>query len=126
MTRAAAVVAALLLAMLVEVGAAPAQPLESAVAEALRVDWQRVSERPGIEGYVYNDSPYRIGVVQLRVMGRDESADAPTPSLAWVYGNIPARGRTYFRVRLPPRRDVVGVTIESFRLIARDLPSESP
>src|SRR5438046_473571 len=30
--------------------------LESRVADALRVQWGRVDSRPGIEGYVYNDS----------------------------------------------------------------------
>jgi len=124
-TRAAAAVTAALV-MLIVVGAASAQALDPRVADALRVEWQKVEDRPGIEGYVYNDSTYRIGLVRLSILGRDEPSQAPTPTLAWVYGNVPARGRWYFRVRLPASREVVTVSIESFTLIARDPPAESP
>ena len=103
-----------------------AQTLESRVADALRVQWGRVDSRPGIEGYVYNDSSYRIGLVRLRVLTRDESGHTPAEMLAWVDGNVPAHGRSYFGVRTPQAREVVGVTIESFNLIAREGPSESP
>jgi len=124
-TRAAAAVTAAL-AMLIVVGAASAQALDPRVADALRVEWHKVEDRPGIEGYVYNDSTYRIGLVRLTILGRDEPSQAPTPTLAWVYGNVPARGRWYFRVRLPASREVVTVSIESFTLISRDPPAESP
>ena len=118
---------AICLALLVTlVGLVSAQTLESRVADALSVQWGRVDSRPGIEGYVYNDSSYRIGLVRLRVLTRDESGHTPAEMLAWVYGNVPAHGRSYFSVRTPQAREVVGVTIESFNLIAREGPSESP
>jgi len=112
--------------MLFAVGVASAQTPDAAVASALRVEWERVADRPGIEGYVYNDSSYRIGLVRLSILSRDDPAQAPTSTLAWVYGNVPARGRWYFRVRMPATREVVKVEIESFHLIARDPPAESP
>ncbi len=118
---------AICLALLVTlVGLVSAQTLESRVADALRVQWGRVDSRPGIEGYVYNDSSYRIGLVRLRVLTRDESGHTPAEMLAWVHGNVPAHGRSYFSVRTPQAHEVVGVTIESFNLIAREGPSESP
>src|SRR5216117_2681624 len=45
-----------------------AQTRESRVADALSVQWGRIDSRPGIsrpgiEGYVHNDSSYRIGLV---------------------------------------------------------------
>jgi len=107
-------------------GVAGAQAVDPRVAEALRVEWQKVEDRPGIEGYVYNDSNYRIGLVRLSILAREAPAQTPTPTLAWVYGNVPARGRWPFRVRLPAAREVVSVSIESFTLIARDAPAESP
>jgi len=118
--------AAAVLSLLVAAGAASAQAVDPRVAEALRVEWQKVDDRPGIEGYVYNDSTYRIGLVRLAILSREAPSQTPTPSLAWVYGNVPARGRWYFRVRLPATREVVSVSIESFTLIARDPPTESP
>jgi len=123
-TRAAAAAAFVLAVLLV--GTASAQAPDPRVAEALRVEWQKVEDRPGIEGYVYNDSTYRIGLVRLSILARDAPSQTPTPTLAWVYGNVPARGRWYFRVRMPAAREVVNVSIESFTLIARDPPAESP
>ena len=120
LTAAATVVALLLLA-----GAASAQVADPAVAKQLRVEWEKVTDRPGIEGYVYNDSPYRIGLVRLNVVTRDAPSQAPTSSLAWVYGNVPARGRWPFRVRMPASREVLEVSIESFAVNAREFP-ESP
>jgi hypothetical protein len=130
-TRATAAVLTVL--SLLFVAAAPAraqtqtaaQSPEAVVAESLRIDWKKMEERSGVEGFVYNDSPYRIGLVQIRVMGRDPGQE-PAPTLAWVYGNVPARGRTYFRARVPQGREIVDVVIDSFRLIARDPPPESP
>jgi len=118
-------VGAAVLTLLGLVGIAAAQAPDAAVAEALHVQWERMAERAAIEGYVYNDSDYRIGLVRLRVATRQEG-QAPTDSLAWVYGNVPARGRWYFRVSVPRTREVLGVTIESFSLIARDAPAQSP
>ena len=125
MTRVLAAAAALLTLLLVA-GAASAQVVDPAVAKQLRVEWEKLTDRPGIEGYVYNDSPYRIGLVRLNVVTRDAPSQAPTSSLAWVYGNVRARGRGPFRVRMPAAREVLNVSIESFTLIARDPPAESP
>ena len=118
----------LALALLLLGAAAHAQESSRPQAQSFRVEWTRLppTMRPGVEGYVYNDSTYRIGLVRLTILSRDEPSQAPTPTLAWVYGNVPARGRWYFRVRLPASREVVKVSIESFTLISRDPPAESP
>jgi hypothetical protein len=115
---------AALVVFVVLVGLASAQP-DPRVANAVRVEWERVTDRPAVEGYVYNDSDYRIGLVRLRVSVR-EPGQAPTDSLAWVYGNVSAHGRWYFRVRVPQANEVLAVTVESFHLIAREPSPESP
>ena len=115
-----------LISLALVVGIASAQPPETIVQDALRIEWDRAQIRPGIEGYVYNDSPYRIGLVRLRVITREESGQAPGELLAWVYGNVPARGRCYFSVRVPKAREIVAITVESFKLIAREETPESP
>ena len=124
MTRASAAAAAVL-AMLFVVVAASAQTLDPRVADLLRVEWERVADRPGIEGFVYNDSSYRIGLVRLAILARDAPGQEPTSTLAWVYGNVPARGRWPFRVRVPASREILKVTVESCTLMARE-PTESP
>jgi hypothetical protein len=123
-TRVLAAAAAVLATLLVA-GAASAQAVDPAVASQLRVEWEKVTDRPGIEGYVYNDSPYRIGLVRLTLVTRDDPNQPPTSSQAWVYGNVPARGRWPFRVRMPASREVLKVSIESFAVNAREV-QESP
>src|SRR5207247_8607437 len=88
------------LALLVTlVGLVSAQTLESRVADALRVQWGRVDSRPGIEGYVYNDSSYRIGLLRLRVLTRDESGDTPAEVLAGGSVIVQVSARTFFCVQ---------------------------
>jgi hypothetical protein len=112
-------------------GVATAQTLAD-VRQSLRVEWQRTTEswrRPGIEGYVYNDSSYRIGGVRLRLETLDASDQVVSETFGWVYGNIRAGSRAYFLVPVAPGSDKVQnvrVTVESFHPIARESPGESP
>ena len=105
--------------------AAHAQSTEAEAAKALRLEWRPSTQRRGIEGFVYNDSEYRIGFMRLRLQLRD-STGASTETHAWVYGNIPAHGRSPFWARLTQPGEVVTVTIESFRLIARESVPDAP
>ena len=102
-----------------------AQSAETEVAKALRIEWKPTTQRRGVEGFVYNDSQYRIGLMRLKLDVRDGSSP-PTQMHAWVYGNIAAQGRSPFSARLTQPGEVVEVTIESFRLISRDVVPESP
>jgi len=102
-----------------------AQSPEAETAKALRLEWKPSTQRRGIEGFVYNDSEYRIGFMRLRLQVRDGTS-APIETHAWVYGNIAARGRSPFWARLTQPGEVVNVTIESFRLIARESVPEAP
>src|SRR2546422_337775 len=63
-TALALMLSAVGLAVLGFIDNATAQALDKQVANSLRVEWQRTTSlggRPAIEGYVYNDSPFRIG-----------------------------------------------------------------
>lgn len=114
------------LVVLALAGEAAAQQAE--VAKLLRVEWTAVSEewtRPRIAGHVYNDSVYRIGSVRLRVEILDASQQKVREELAWIYVNVPARGRAYFSVRRPGG-EAFRVTVESFVLIARETIDETP
>lgn len=98
------------------------------VAKLLRVEWEAGSDKwgpPRLVGHIYNDSTYRIGSIRLRVEVLDGSNQVVRETLAWVYVNVPARGREYFSVRRPPG-DAFRLTIESFVLIAREAPEQTP
>jgi hypothetical protein len=131
--RSGAAVALLLstvgLSILGRVDSATGQALQAQVANSLRVEWQRTTTlggRPAIEGYVYNDSQFRIGSVRLRVEILDSSNQVVGETFGWVYGNISSRGRWPFSMPPPTAGESFRVTVESFYLIAREAPSESP
>ena len=109
-------------------GAAAAQ-LQAEVARLLRVEWQPLSEewtRPRLVGHVYNDSIYRIGSVRLRLQSLDASDQVLREDLAWIYVDVPARGRAYFSVQRPPGAQSFRVSVESFLLISREQFGETP
>jgi hypothetical protein len=109
------------------VGGAFAQS-QAEVAKLLRVEWEAAAEewtRPRIVGHVYNASVYRIGSVRLRVQVLDSGGQVVRDELAWIYVNVPARGRAYFSLRRPTG-DAFRVTVESFVLIARENVDETP
>jgi hypothetical protein len=108
-------------------GNAAAQP-QAEVAKLLRVEWDTQAEawtRPRLAGHVYNDSSYRIGSVRLRVEILDAAQQKVREELAWIYVDVPARGRAYFSVRRPGG-EAFRVTVESFVLIARETINETP
>lgn len=109
-------------------GAAAAQ-LQAEVARLLRVEWAPLSEewtRPRLVGHVYNDSIYRIGSIRLRLQSLDASDQVIRESLAWIYVDVPARGRAYFSVNRPAGAQSFRVSVESFLLIARERVEETP
>ncbi len=99
------------------------------VAQLLRVEWQQTTgawRRPALEGFVYNDSTYRIGSVRLRIEALDGANQVLSQTLAWAYVNVPARGREPFEVARPREGETFRITVESFVLIAREPPPQSP
>ena len=109
-------------------GAAMAQ-VQAEVARLLRVEWAPLSEewtRPRLVGHVYNDSTYRIGSVRLRLQSLDASDRVLREDLAWIYVDVPARGRGYFSVNRPAGAQSFRVTVESFLLISRERINETP
>ena len=124
-----AVLVATTLAVLVTGQATNAQSLTEEVSRALRVEWRKVEEpwrRKSIEGYVYNDSAYRIGSVRLRVVALDSAEQPIGETFGWVYGNIASGGRWPFSLPLPRAGEGFRVSVESFVLVAREGPREAP
>ena len=119
--RAAVVGAGLLLCLL---GSEPARA-QTTPSESLRVEWEREPvPRAGwaVEGYVYNDSRYRVGGVRLRAEVLDGDGKVIGEGLGWVYGNVTAGGRAYFAVSVPRRGATYRVTVLTFTQMSLDAP----
>ena len=96
-----------------------------------RIEWKPYGlgrATPSLEGYVHNDHRYRIGGVRLKVEAVDEAGKTLGESEGWVYGNIPAGGKTYFTVPVPKgvQASTYKLSIKSFHLVALERPDESP
>ena len=93
-------------------------------AASFRVEWAHRTGlwRPAVEGYVYNDSEYRVGNVLLRVEAVDASGRRLAAKTVWVPGAIDARGRGYFVLAPPESGQTYQITVESFDLLARQAP----
>lgn len=118
----------IVLAILVSGTAAHAQRV-SLPAPQFRVQWERRAEtwrRPAIEGYVHNDSDYRLGNVRLRVELLDAASQVVGETHVWVYGVINARDRAYFSFPIPPKGETYRMTVESFDTLAVQTQVQSP
>jgi hypothetical protein len=114
--------AAALLGLLLAAGA-HAQMTGS--GQSFPVEWARRSDpwlKPAVEGYVHNDSMFRVGNVRLRVEVLDSSSRPVNERFAWVHGNIDAGARGYFVLSLPEAGHTYRITVVSFDLISRQAP----
>lgn len=96
----------------------------SPAPQAFQVEWQQRSGhmRPGIEGYVYNPSGYRVGSVRLKVEVLDRDGRVLREQFAWVYGAIDAGGRGYFALQPLRPGETCRIAVESFDLLSRQAP----
>ena len=76
----------------------------------------------GVEGYVYNDSPWRITNVRLRVESVDPSGTVTNESSGWVVGDVKAGGRAYFYVPVPSHAASYRATVQSFDRVMLEAP----
>src|SRR5262249_29145793 len=68
----------------------------------------------GVEGYVYNSSPWRITNVRLRVQSVDGDGKVTNESSGWVVGDVKAGGRGYFYVPIPAHAASYRASVQSF------------
>jgi hypothetical protein len=66
---------------------------------------------PAIVGWLYNDHNFVISNVRVRVDVLDAGGQPVGNGEAWVYGNVPARGRAYFFVPVPRYAAAYRVTV---------------
>lgn len=93
--------------------------------ESFHVEWTARSDawvKPGIDGYVYNNSVYRVSNVRLRVETLDQANQRISERFSWVYGNIDARGRGHFVLPPPEAGGTYRITVVSCDPVAKEFP----
>ena len=107
-----------------------AQGTATPAADALRVTWQprQYTVVPAIEGYVQNESVFRVSSVRLRVEGFDANGQAVGETSTWAFGTIAPGGRGHFVVPNVPGATTYRITVTSFDRVSREqLPdTQSP
>jgi hypothetical protein len=103
----------------VQPGSGTAQPRDFA-GPVFRVEPEMRSDhtRPGfVTGWVYNDGQGVAGLVKMKVEMLDDSGQRVSEHAGWAYGNVPAGGRAYFMIPVPPQSPPNRrVTVDSFVL----------
>src|SRR5438034_3692612 len=92
--------------------------------ESFRIEWIRRPGwmRPGVDGYLYNDSRWRVTNVRVRAVVVDSSGSAVREIVVSVFGNAVPGARTFFV--LPPIADGESyqLTVATFDLISQENP----
>lgn len=102
-----------------------AQAQAQAASEIFKVEYGKEAvPRAGwaVEGYVSNESRYRVTGVRLRVEVLDEAGAVVGQSFGWVYGNIASGGRSYFVVPVPRKGADYRITVLSYSPLSLDSP----
>src|SRR5262249_55454983 len=80
------------------------QPLMRGWEQHLSVTWA-TTQRHGrleVEGYVKNDSPYRVGNLRVLVDSLDDTGRIVDQRVSWVPGDLGGGSRIYFEVPVKP------------------------
>jgi len=80
--------------------------------------------RPGVDGYLYNDSRWRVTNVRVRAQVVDGSGSVLRESVVSVFGNAVPGARTFFV--LPPIREAESYQLKvmTFDLISHEAPAQ--
>ena len=119
----------LVLAMLLANTSSHAQS-DRPTAESFRIEWARRPGwmRPGTDGYLYNESRWRVTNVRIRAQVVDGSGRVVRETVVSVFGNAVPGTRTFFALPALAEGENFQLAVASFDLIAREGPArqESP
>jgi hypothetical protein len=118
---------ALLIAVTVLVAAAAiaqAQTSARPTTESFRIEWERrpPSMRPGVDGYIYNDSRWRVTNLRIRAVVVDAAGNQVRESTVSVWGNAVPGTRTFFVLPSIGEGQIYQLTVVSFDLISEQTP----
>ena len=122
MRRSALVIA--VAALVVAAAVAQAQPPGRPTAESFRIEWVRrpPSMRPGVDGYIYNESRWRVTNLRVRAVVVDAAGIVMRESIVSVWGNAVPGMRTFFVLPSIGEGEIYQLTVVSFDLISEQNP----
>jgi len=111
-------------ALVVAAAVAQAQPPGRPTAESFRIEWVRrpPSMRPGVDGYIYNDSRWRVTNLRVRAVVVDATGTPVRASSVSVWGNAVPGTRTFFVLPAIREGEIYQCTVVSFDLISEQNP----
>ena len=111
-------------ALVVAAAVAQAQPPGRPTAESFRIEWVRrpPSMRPGVDGYIYNDSRWRVTNLRVRAVVVDAAGNPVRESTVSVWGNAVPGTRTFFVLPAIREGEIYQCTVVSFDLISEQNP----
>ena len=111
---------ALVAAAAVAQGQGPGRP----TSESFRIEWVRrpPSMRPGVDGYIYNESRWRVTNIRVRAVVVDAAGATVRESIVSVWGNAVPGTRTFFVLPSIGEGEVYQLTVTTFDLISEQTP----
>jgi hypothetical protein len=111
-------------ALLVVAAVAWAQSPGRPTPESFRIEWERRSPsmRPGVDGYIYNDSRWRVTNVRVRAVVVDAAGSRVRETVVSVWGNAVPGTRTFFVLPAIGEGEIYQLSVISFDLISEQTP----
>lgn len=111
-------------ALLVVAAVAQAQSPGRPTPESFRFEWARRSPsmRPGVDGYIYNDSRWRVTNMRIRAVVVDAAGTKVRESVVSVWGNSVPGTRTFFVLPAIGEGETYQLTVITFDLISEQNP----
>jgi len=93
-------------------------------AESFRIEWARrpPSMRPGVDGYIHNESRWRVTNIRVRAVVVDAAGHPVRESLVSVWGNAVPGTRTFFTLPSIGEGEIYQLTVVTFDLISEQTP----
>ena len=91
-------------------------------ADSFRLEWSRRPGwmRPGTDGFLYNDSRWRVTNVRVQARALDGSGRLVRETVVSVFGNSVPGVRTFFALPALGEGETYRLEVVSFDLIARE------
>ena len=111
-------------ALVVVAAVAQAQSPGRPTPESFRFEWARRSPsmRPGVDGYIYNDSRWRVTNMRIRAVVVDAAGTKVRESVVSVWGNSVPGTRTFFVLPAIGEGETYQLTVITFDLISEQTP----